>query len=179
MDLPSRERCMQLLEEHNLTEGMVAHSLKVTEIADYLAKKLDEAGEKINPELVNRAALLHDIAKFKHLDDDVRHHQAGYEILKGEFPEIAEIVKRHALDMILEKGAFRCWEDKVVWYADKRVNHDMLASLEERFKYLLGRYGSGSKGVKDVIELCRKPAFELEREIMGKAGIEPELEALG
>ncbi len=179
MDLPSKERCMELLREHGLTEGMVAHSLKVAEIADYLAKKLDEAGEEINPELVDRAALLHDIAKFKHLDDDVRHHEAGHELLKNDYPEIAEIVKRHALDTILEKGAFRGWEDKIVWYADKRANHDKLVSLEERFKYLLGRYGGISREVEDTIRRCRKPSLGLEKEIMEKAKIEPELEGLG
>jgi len=38
----------------------------------------------------------------------------------------------------------------VVFYADKRVNHDRIVTLKEREDYILKRYG------RDQEELCRK-----------------------
>jgi hypothetical protein len=36
-------------------------------------------------------------------------------------------------------------EKEIVYYADKRVNHDRVVSLEERLTYLIRQYGNGDE----------------------------------
>jgi hypothetical protein len=36
-------------------------------------------------------------------------------------------------------------EKEIVYYADKRVNHDKIVSLEERLAYLITQYGKGDE----------------------------------
>ena len=72
---------------------------------------------------------------------------------------------------------FDCWEEKIVYYADKRVNHDKIVSLDERFDYLLKRYGI-EKGIRCTILKCRPFAIALEKEIFAEIKAGPELEGL-
>ena len=178
MNLPTRAQCYHLLRENKTTEGIIAHTEQVTKITNYLAKKLKESGEKIDSELVDRAALLHDVAKFSSLDSDVSHGKIGAEMLreKGYF-EVADIVENHALNRILG-GNLKTWEDKVVYYSDKRVNHDKIVSLEERFDYLLERYGNLGAEIKNIILECKPRVFELEKEIFSKIDADITLKTL-
>lgn len=63
------------------------------------------------------------------------HVQAGYEVLLAENePEIAAMILRHNFRGILDPAlAPRTLAEKVVYYADKRVAHDRIVSLSERF----------------------------------------------
>ncbi len=179
MNLPAREECLQMLREHKNPENIIRHSLMVNKIANYLAKKLNEKGEKIDLDLVDRASLLHDIAKFISLDSDVRHGGEGYRILMERgYREIALIAKEHALSEILKKDSLKSWESKLVHYADKRVNNDNIVSLGERFKYLRERYGKLGKEIMETINKCEKPTIMLEREIFKKAGVDKDLSEL-
>ena len=179
MNLPTREECLHMLREHKNPENIIEHSLMVNKIANYLAKKLNENGEKIDLDLVDRASLLHDIAKFISIDSDLWHGEKGYEILmeKG-YPEIALITKEHALSEILKKGSLKSRESRIVYYADKRVNNEIIVSLKERFEYLRNRYGSKSKEIMDTINKCEKPCILLEEEIFKKAGVDKRLKEL-
>jgi hypothetical protein len=55
-------------------------------------------------------------------------------------------------------------EEEVVNYADKRVMHDRIVSLEERFNDLRNRYGKDQKGM-DYLERMEKVIQEIERKI--------------
>ncbi|MFA4855017.1 MAG: HDIG domain-containing metalloprotein [archaeon] len=72
---------------------------------------------------------------------------------------------------------FDCWEEKIVYYADKRVNHDKIVSLDERFDYLLKRYGI-EKGIRRTFLHCKPLVEKLEKEIFSKIDAGPELEGL-
>lgn len=179
MPLPSREQCIELLKQHKNPEHIIEHSLQVERIANYLARKLKERGLDIDLDLVSRAALLHDIAKFSTLNSDIRHGKVGQEILleKG-YPKIAQISREHALSEILRKGALQSWESRVVYYADKRVNDNKIVSLEERFGYLRERYGKKSKEIMDTINSCYAPTKALEEAIFKSAGVDKSLSEL-
>ena len=51
-------------------------------------------------------------------------------------------------------------EKDIIYYADKRVNHDEVVSLEKRLEYLIERYAKNQKTLHESIrqnfELCRK-----------------------
>ncbi len=180
MSLPSREKCLALLKKHGLSEGMVRHSLAVERVAVFLAKKLREAGEQVDVELVSRAALLHDVDKTKTLEAGFRHlhGQISKQILEEEgFPIIGEIAAKHYLYKVLEENPFSSWEEKLVVYADKRVNHDQVVSLDERFQYLLENYGN-SEEKRDKIAACKPFIEKLEKEIFSKINASPDLEDL-
>ena len=95
--------------------------------------------------LVMAGALLHDIAKTPCLAGNCHHAELGAEICLVEgFPEVAYIVDQHIrLDPFDEAG----YEDgyfgprELVHYADKRVRHHSIVSLDERLDYVLQRYG--------------------------------------
>ena len=63
-------------------------------------------------------------------------------------------------------------EEEIVNYADKRVQHDCIVSLEERFNDLMERYGKGEKP-SEQMEQLRKATFQIENKIFSVLGIGP------
>ena len=63
------------------------------------------------------------------------HEDAAYEVLKEKYPVLALTIKRHKYAAILdEQEGPRTWEEKIVYYADKRVMHDKVVSLGQRLE---------------------------------------------
>lgn len=169
---------MQLLAKHAIPENIVMHSLAVEKAAVFIAEKLLQAGEKIDVSLVSRAALLHDIDKPLTLASGSGHGLVSKQILEKEgLPEIALIALKHHTYTILQKKPFSNWEEKVVYYSDKRVNHDQIVSLRERFDYLLERYGKEKKEFEKIFS-CKSRVEKLEKEIFSKINASSELEEL-
>ena len=176
--LPSREQCLKLLEKHKVPEHIVRHSVAVEKVAVFLAKKLVEAGQQVNVELVSRASLLHDIDKMRTLEIGAGHGSISKQILEGEsLPELGLLAFKHHLSHILGEKPFGNWEEKLVYYADKRVTHDQIVSLDERFEYLLERYGN-KKEIVDKISSCKPKVKELEEEIFSKINVDKSLKGL-
>jgi len=162
-----------LWNKYSMPDNIRKHSEVVAKVALWLGRKLAEKGEKIDLELVECGALLHDIAKNESIRTGVRHGPRGKEILlaEGESKELAEIVEKHALGRILDPiDGLKTWEEKLVYYADKRVTHDKIVSLRERYDYLKKRYPQGTKD----IEASEPLVFGLEKEIFDKIGEAPE-----
>jgi putative nucleotidyltransferase with HDIG domain len=163
---PSRKECFELLKKYNTPKNILKHSITVNRFANRLAKLLMAKGIPINKTLVDRASLLHDIGKFEALSKGGSHEEKGYKILRKEgFNEIANIVKKHSLFSVLsKKEAPVTWEEKIVFYSDKRVNEDKIVTLEERIAYLKKRYGK-SKRVLKRIEAAEPLIYQIEKEI--------------
>lgn len=176
--LPSREQCLKLLEKHKVPEHIVRHSVTVEKVAVFLAEKLVEAGQQVNVELVSRASLLHDIDKMKTIETGAGHGSISKQILEEEnLPELGVIAFKHHLSHILKERPFENWEEKLVYYADKRVTHDKVVSLDERFEYLLERYGS-KREIVEKISSCKPKVKQLEEEIFSKIDADKSLEEL-
>jgi putative nucleotidyltransferase with HDIG domain len=149
MNIPDIETCTTLMEEYRMLVNIRCHSLMVARIADLLVTTLQKSGLQQplpNRQLCISGALLHDIAKTPCLNGNCDHALAGAEIcLQHGFPEIAAIVEEH---VILKdhnpgryaQGIFSARE--IVYYADKRVRHDEIVSLDERLEYIIERYGN-------------------------------------
>ena len=124
--------------------------------------------------------MLHDIDKVQTLKPGFGHlhSKIGGEIVEKEgFPLLGRMVKSHLLENILEEKPFENWEEKIVYYADKRVNHNQIVSLQERLDYILDRYG-GDKNLFGKITKCKPMVEQLEKEIFSNLGITPSLEGL-
>ena len=125
-------------------------------------------------ERVRAGALMHDIAKSMCIESGDDHSAKGREIcIENGLDEIADIVGEHVRirNHQLESPVS---EIEVVFYADKRVNHDVVVSLEERLEYLLERYGRGidryHQAIRKNFEICRL----VEAKIFRGLGFGPE-----
>ncbi|HCE87249.1 MAG: hypothetical protein A3C00_02055 [Candidatus Jacksonbacteria bacterium RIFCSPHIGHO2_02_FULL_44_25] len=145
-DLPSIHKCRDLWDKYKMPENIRAHTLSVARFADAVAAHLVAQGIAVDKELVNRGALLHDIAKLRGIQGgkDVHHTDEGAAILgeEGWGGRLAEVVRHHGL----EEFSFDLpIEDQIVNYADRRVVHDRIVSLEERLADLSKRYPGALK----------------------------------
>ena len=136
--LPTREECFRLWDEYKLPGNIRKHSRQVDRIAVFMAKKLRESGIDIDIELVDRAALIHDLDKLLTLKTR-NHGEITEQILREKgYPKLGEVAKCHRFRHIHDRNL--SWEGKVLMYADKRVKHDKIASLAERLHDFIVRY---------------------------------------
>jgi len=153
--IPSVAQCFRLIEEYRMLANIRDHSLIVARVATRLADELRGLGYDLSLPLVTAAALLHDIGKTACLNSDRDHAAYGREIcLAHDLGELAGIVGGHVHFQDNPAGSFG--EYDIVFYADKRVTHDQVVSLEERQHYILDRYGRNDPPRQAIIrEHCR------------------------
>lgn len=143
--IPGVNECLALMEQYHMLPNIKDHSIVVTEVAGVITNGLIAAGYDLSLETVIAGALLHDIGKTACLDNDDDHAARGLEIcLAHNLKTIADIVAEHViLKNYAPQNGFA--EKEIVYYADKRVNHDKVVSLEERLAYILERYGMNNE----------------------------------
>ncbi len=173
ISLPTREECYRLMDRHGMLENIVHHSVEVMKVAVYLSKELNKKGQRINLPLVEAASLLHDLTKTKSLRTQEDHAQSGYHVLKEMgYERIADVVRQHIV--VAEQGnPEQVSEEEVVNYADKRVRHDQIVSLGERFLDLKNRYGRDQRSI-DYLERLEKLILGIENKIFLILKIDPE-----
>ena len=162
--IPTREECLRLMGEYGMLENIVAHSLEVARVALILSIELNKKGQKIDLGLVEAASLLHDLTKTECLKTKEDHAQTGSQLLKGiGYERIGEVVAQH---IWVCKGGdpSSVSEEEIVNYADKRVMHDRIVSLEERFSDLKKRYGKIDRSM-DYLERLQKEIYGIENKI--------------
>lgn len=157
--IPSVQQCFQLMDDYHMLGNIREHSLLVARVAGLVAHEFCSQGYGISLEKTVAGALLHDIAKTACLGSGDDHAELGREIcLRHGYDEIAEIVGEH---VVLKNGVGHhgCREKEIVYYADKRVLHDKVVSLEARLAYILERYGRNDPRLHGLIrenfETCR------------------------
>jgi uncharacterized protein len=172
--IPSVETCFELMDKYQMLENIKAHSIVVTKVAHLITVGLRNAGLDISLEKVVAGALLHDIGKTSSLGTGRDHSEIGRQIcLENHLDETASIVAEHVrLKSYNLNGDYS--EKEIVYYSDKRVNHDGIVSLEDRLEYILDRYGRNKEGICRAIrmnfELCKK----VEKKLFKKLTFSPE-----
>lgn len=172
-ELPTREQAIILLQENNCSQEVIDHCLAVRNIAIEVAHKLENRGIKIDLQLIETGALLHDIGRSK--THGVDHSLVGAQIARriGLPQSIINIIKRHVgAGIIDEEAALLGWpkdnyvpqtlEEKVVCYADKRIDQNKVVPIEIEIKNL------ESKGMVKAAMRVRK----LHKEIIALIGEE-------
>jgi uncharacterized protein len=172
--IPSIDQCLALMAKYGMLENIKAHSIVVEKVASLLARGLRQAGQSVVLEKVSAGALMHDIAKTESLHTKEDHAKKGGEIcLDHQLYEIADIVAEHIVLADFDPD-HTVREKEIVYYADKRVNHDAIVSLDQRLEYLLDHYGRNEKPLCDLIQknfsLCR----EVERKIFSVLPFRPD-----
>jgi len=172
--IPSVEDCFELMEKYGMLENIKAHSIIVEKLANIIAKGLREAGADISLEKVTAGALMHDIGKTPCLDSGGNHAVIGAEIcLKNHLDEISDIVGEHVRlkNYRLNKEIN---EKEIVYYADKRVNHDSVVSLEERLEYILIHYGRNREPLCQLIRENFNLSKDVEKKLFANLNFMPE-----
>ncbi len=156
MKLPSKEECLRILAGNNTPSNIIEHSKAVCKVAEEIAGNLIKKGIKVNKELVIAASLLHDVERLKK-----NHVIEGASLIRSMgFPEVAGVMSKHSTHKIEDPAQQpRTYEEKIVFYADKRAKGDEIVSLEERFRDLKERY---SFDFTKEYEFAKK----MERELM-------------
>ena len=154
--IPTVAACFQLMDRYRMLDNIRDHSIIVARISALLAKEAGRAGLDISLPLVVTAALLHDIGKTACLDNNRDHADLGRDIcLEHGFDELAVIVAEHV--HLRDNHLPLLTESEIVFYADKRVTHDRVTSLDERHQYILERYGNNDPvRLVAIRDNCRK-----------------------
>ncbi|MBN1625934.1 MAG: HDIG domain-containing protein [Deltaproteobacteria bacterium] len=157
-----------------MLENIKAHSIMVERVASLIAMEIKKTGADISMAIVTAGALLHDIGKTPCLNTGEDHAAMGSRIcIENDLAGIAGIVREHViLEGFDPEGNVN--EKEIIYYADKRVNHDKLVSLDERLEYLLIRYAKGNKRVGHQIEENFKQCREVEKKIFSLLWFRPE-----
>lgn len=194
MTLPTKKQCFAMLKHYSMPPNMVSHTKGVTKVAVMIAKAMNKAGQKINVNLIERAALLHDIMKIARLSEqsfqnlgfkgsklqmweklrekygDIGHAEAAFRELKGKYPELALVVKKHNYSAMQHPKKLST-EQKILNYADKRFEDYSTVPLQTRFKGFNKRYG-GKKSEKEIMKINQN-YFLLEKQIFKNLDITP------
>jgi len=170
--IPSREECLSLMNRHGMLENIVSHSLEVAKVALFISVELKKKGQKIDLGLVEAASLLHDLTKTECLKTKDDHARTGCQVLKEMgYERVGDVVAQHI--WLGEGGDPSCIsEEEIVNYADKRVMHDQIVSLGERFNDLKARYGMNQKAM-DYLERLQKEIYGIENKIFLILQIDP------
>lgn len=171
--LPSLAEIMAMWETHAMLANIRAHSRVVRDVALRVADWLVAGGLRLNLPAIEAGALLHDIAKTPCLGSDRRHDIEGaLMVARAGYPALSWLVRYHVRlpkDHPIDESA-------VINYADKRVRHDEVVSLDLRYDYFIEHYGRGVPEYLERIEQGRLKAHRAEARLFSlmKDGHRPE-----
>jgi putative nucleotidyltransferase with HDIG domain len=174
-NLPTRKQCFDIFKKLRVPAHIVKHCLATAKLAVFLAQRLNEKGILVDVHLVDKACLLHDIFRISELENSEAHEDAAYNLLKEKYAALALAVKKHRYTALLdEKEKPNTWEEKLVYYADKRVMHDRIVSLRERLEEAHKRNAPHpeAQGKIDTAKIDNL-IYRLEKEIFDKVGLDP------
>lgn len=165
--------CLELLRAARVPPHIAAHSAEVARCAVALARHLNGNSHRLNEALVWSGGLLHDIAKEISLKTGENHARLGAALLEQwGWHAVAPIVRDHIeLDPSMMQEPFS--ESLVVNYADKRVRHDEIVTLDERFADLVARYGKTPEK-RALLERRWALYHVLERKLFAHTSIHPD-----
>jgi uncharacterized protein len=171
--IPTRDECLRLMGQYGMLDHIIQHSLEVARVALFLTNELNKRGQRIDFDLVEAASLLHDLTKTECLRTREDHAKTGYQLLKEMgYVRVGEVVAEH-IQLSRGQDSSSVSEEEVVNYADKRVLHDRIVSLEERFRDLKVRYAKDKKSIAKMEEL-EKNTFDMEHKIFSILKINPD-----
>ncbi len=149
------------MQAMGMKDHIKAHSVQVCRVATALAIPLQTYAPHPHLELLQAAALLHDITKTRSFQTGEKHAETGAELLETlGYPEVARIVGQHVRLDSLYLSPYPT-EAEIVNYADKRVLHDTVVPLEKRMNYIFHRYGKTERD-RNRLEALRKMTEAIE-----------------
>jgi len=171
--LPTRREALNLLVKAGCSPKVVEHCKRVSAFAVKIANASQRKQPNVDIKLVEISALLHDIGRSK--THSVDHALEGGEIARAfNLPDsVVLIIERHAGGGIPKEEAKKLgWpvrdylpktlEEKIVCYADKRVEGLQVVPFEKTVKAYAVDLGGNHPAIRRI--------WELHREITALAG---------
>jgi uncharacterized protein len=162
--VPSEHECYEIMKRYNMLDNIMQHSIQVMKVSMALVANLKDP-DILQASLVLASALLHDIAKTRTIGTkELRHDLIGGEIMRElGYEAIAEAVESHVVfEGFDPDGDIEARE--IVFYADKRVMHDSIVSIDSRVDDLVRRYGINERIVLLITE-NKNFIMQVERKI--------------
>ncbi len=164
--LPDREQAIEILKRNHCSEKVIQHTQAVSALAVEIAKQVQAKNHPVNLQLVEVGALLHDLGRSQ--THSVDHAIVGAKLAQQEgLPEeIVSIIKRHVgAGITTQEAQWLGWpkdnyipqtlEEKIVSYADKRIDSNRQIPIEDTINQLQ------SENMAEAAERVRK----LDKEI--------------
>jgi uncharacterized protein len=171
--VPSPTDCLALMTAYGMLPNIREHSLLVREVALHLGTSLLEAGFTLHLDLIEAGALLHDLGKTHCLGTSLNHAEWGAQAVNDAgFPELAQVVREHIFLESNGEDPHVIREAEVVNYADKRVLHDRVVTLADRFIDLMERYGKSHEARTRITGL-QQGAQLLEAKLFAPLSLHP------
>jgi putative nucleotidyltransferase with HDIG domain len=166
--IPTRAQAEAILTSFGLPDGIVAHSEGVARIAREAARLVAAQGIPVDIDLVEVAALLHDIDKLETRDGGGIHGIVGAERLTAMgHSELAAPVGSHPVTCLLDHDRFpRGWPSVLVSVADRHVASSFLTT-DERIDDLAVRYPQHAS----ELDTARRPGHALEAKVADATGL--------
>jgi putative nucleotidyltransferase with HDIG domain len=173
--IPEDRTCFRFWRELDMPEHIGTHSLMVARIATCLATWAEQRGMEVRIQEVRAAALLHDLGKAYTISHQGSHSQIGASLVMQRLgnPAIAQGVIHH-VHWPGELDLERHFLPLAVLYADKRVVHDRIVSVRERFEDILCRYAHSFERMQKIY---RSHARVLALEKLFTQSLEVDLDA--
>jgi hypothetical protein len=145
------------MEAHGMLANIREHSFLVMEVAAFLGRSLVAAGFSLHLPLIEVGALLHDLGKTPCLGTPHNHAEwAAAALADLGYLELAQVVREHVYLNPVSTDPRLMREVEVVNYADKRVLHTRVVTLEDRIADLQVRYGRTDEALRRIAALAAK-----------------------
>ena len=149
--VPDDAQCKAWWEEYGMLENIAVHSSLVAGIAHWIGTRAASCGLDVPQQALRAAGLLHDLAKTYTVRYGGNHSQLGaaWVMALTRNPAIAQAVRHH----VYWPGSVDVrthFLPLVIIYADKRVKHDTIVTLSERFSDLFHRYGVNDERIASM-----------------------------
>jgi hypothetical protein len=180
MTVPGRVEAAELLLSLDPPAWFMHHARAVAEVAAWLAARIAVAGTTVDRQLVEAAALLHDVDKLLPPGDPARDlpHGDGSAawLTRRGHAELGRSVAGHPVTRLVDGERYRRWaafasrEERVVAFADKRAGQ-RLEPMAARFASWQRRYPDGWSA--DDARATAERARRLEADVCRAARVAP------
>lgn len=180
-NVPDEKECQRLWDKYGMMPHIREHCRAVASVAIEIVRRAEERGlipdgRALSVSYALAGGLLHDLAKTYTIRHGGSHAQLGAAWVREETgnPALAQAVLWHVSwpwnEGELDDTADPLRLPVIVAYADKRVRHDEVVSLKERFDDLMVRYGIDEERQKRIAGYFAR-AQAVEQAIFDRVGV--------
>ncbi len=175
--VPDAQACVALWDKYDMPVHIRAHSELVAHVAVWLGVRALEHGIAVSIPEIRATALLHDLAKPYTIHHGGNHgHLGGAWVLEETGNPIIAHGVLHHIHWPWEINVRRHFLALAVIYADKRVQHDTLVTVRQRFEDLILRYGN-TPYIIERIRQSEQQGYDIEQALENELGVELECES--